>query len=170
MSRITPLPTTPLEDVDDARLDLAEELVPLAARLVVAVRDEGPDAVADVLAAVPVRPGETLPAWDALAVILAGMVDPARTMRQLLGWSLEAPVDTLGSHPPILTSAPAAEPEPVVEPVEPVVRRGPGRPPAPREHGTERGYRQHRTRREDACDPCRAAHLEHNTADATQVA
>lgn len=108
-------------------LDLAAELVPVATRLVVAVRDEGPDAVKDVLATVP--QGRV----DALAVILAGMVDPDRTVRSLLAWSLEGPVPTVG-HPPLLS----------------------GR--EPREHGTQRGYRQHRRADEDPCDPCSSAH------------
>jgi len=32
-----------------------------------------------------------------------------------------------------------------------------GRPPMPREHGTERGFRQHRYHREHPCDACNAA-------------
>lgn len=35
-----------------------------------------------------------------------------------------------------------------------------GRRPAPREHGTEKGYQQHR-RNEPACGPCRHAHNVH---------
>lgn len=35
---------------------------------------------------------------------------------------------------------------------------GRGRPPGrPREHGTEKGYQQHRNRKEPACPPCRHA-------------
>ena len=30
--------------------------------------------------------------------------------------------------------------------------------PLPREHGSERGYQQHRSRREPFCAPCRLAH------------
>lgn len=37
-----------------------------------------------------------------------------------------------------------------------------GRPRKPEEHGTERGYQQHRYRGTKACDVCRAAHAEHN--------
>ncbi|RBY82667.1 hypothetical protein DQ240_18390 [Blastococcus sp. TF02A-26] len=37
-------------------------------------------------------------------------------------------------------------------------RRGPGRPALAREHGTNRGYHQHRSRGEDACAPCLDAH------------
>lgn len=32
-----------------------------------------------------------------------------------------------------------------------------GRQPDPREHGSRKGYRQHQTRGEEACDPCREA-------------
>jgi hypothetical protein len=43
-------------------------------------------------------------------------------------------------------------------------RRTGGRPRAPREHGTERGYWQHRADHAPACPPCRAAHTAHNLA------
>jgi hypothetical protein len=36
-----------------------------------------------------------------------------------------------------------------------------GKKPLPREHGTERGYHQHRYDREAVCDPCRQAHADH---------
>jgi len=45
----------------------------------------------------------------------------------------------------------------------PDVRRG-GRRPMPREHGSERGYQQHRTRHEPACGRCLYAHQIHNEA------
>ena len=61
--------------------DLAEALVPLAARLVAVVRDEGPEAVANVLGEVPAG------RHDALAVVLAAMVDPDSTVRDLLAWT-----------------------------------------------------------------------------------
>ena len=38
-------------------------------------------------------------------------------------------------------------------------RRAAGRPPLPREHGTDRGYHQHRQQDEEACSACRAAHV-----------
>lgn len=60
--------------------DLAESLVPTAARLVGAVHDDGPAAVARVLAGVPT---EHLPAFT---VVLAAMVDPNKSPRDLLGW------------------------------------------------------------------------------------
>lgn len=42
-------------------------------------------------------------------------------------------------------------------------RRPSGGPrPAPREHGSERGWRQHRTDGTEACEACRAAHSRHN--------
>jgi hypothetical protein len=59
---------------------LADQLVPLAAELVGTVRDYGPDDVAAVLARVP--DGR----HDALAVILAAMIDPDQTARELLAW------------------------------------------------------------------------------------
>lgn len=39
-----------------------------------------------------------------------------------------------------------------------------GRPAFPREHGTERGYQQHRHRGEEYCEPCRVAHREASRA------
>ena len=59
---------------------LAESLVPVAARLVATVRDYGPDDVAAILAEVP--DGR----HDALAVVLAAMVNPNRSARELLAW------------------------------------------------------------------------------------
>lgn len=61
---------------------LAEHLVPIAARLVGTVRDEGADAVADLLREVPGG------RFDALSVVLAAMVDPDRTPRELLAWTV----------------------------------------------------------------------------------
>ena len=69
--------------------DLVDELVPIAAELVQAVRDEGPAAVRGILAGVPHRAGEEIPAWDALAVVLAAMVNPDAGIRSLLGWAEE---------------------------------------------------------------------------------
>lgn len=40
-------------------------------------------------------------------------------------------------------------------------KRG-GRPALPREHGTERGYQQHRHRKEAACTECLDAHAQNN--------
>jgi hypothetical protein len=60
---------------------LADELVPIAAELIGCVYQHGPDAVASVLARVP--DGR----HDALAVVLAAMVDPTRTVRELLAWT-----------------------------------------------------------------------------------
>lgn len=63
-----------------------DDLVPLAAELVGTVRDYGPDDVAAVLARVP--DGR----HDALAVVLAAMVDPDARPRQLLAWLDMGPV------------------------------------------------------------------------------
>lgn len=38
-----------------------------------------------------------------------------------------------------------------------------GRPRLPREHGTERGFQQHRTDRTPPCGRCLYAHQLHNT-------
>lgn len=100
---------------------LVDACVPLAAELACTVRDEGPDAVADVLARVP--DGR----YDALAVVLAAMVDPDACMTDLLAWTDWTPPPRIGH-------------------------------PLPREHGSERGYQQHRARREPFCGPCRLAH------------
>jgi DNA-binding NarL/FixJ family response regulator len=65
---------------------LADELVPIAAELVGTVRDYGPADVAAVLARVPQG------RHDALAVVLAAMVDPDARPKQLLAWTQMGPV------------------------------------------------------------------------------
>jgi hypothetical protein len=60
---------------------LADALVPLAAELAATVRDFGPEDVAAVLARVP--DGR----HDALAVVLAAMVDPDARPSELLAWT-----------------------------------------------------------------------------------
>jgi hypothetical protein len=62
------------------RADLAERMVPVAAQLVGAVHDDGPDEVAAILR--KIRPQQ----YDALAVVLAAMVDPELTPAELLAW------------------------------------------------------------------------------------
>ena len=107
---------------------LVDACVPLAAELVCVTRDEGPDAIADVLARVP--DGRL----DALAVVLAAMVDPDAHVAELLAWTDWQP---------------------------PTRKTGGGRRPLPREHASERGYQQHRSHDDmPACDPCLAAHRE----------
>jgi hypothetical protein len=59
----------------------ADSLVPIAAELVGTVREFGPDDVAAVLGRVPAG------RFDALAVVLAAMVDPDSTPRELLAWT-----------------------------------------------------------------------------------
>jgi DNA-binding NarL/FixJ family response regulator len=66
--------------------DQAAGLISLAAELVGTVRDFGPDDVAAVLARVP--DGR----HDALAVVLAAMVDPDATPTELLAWTTAGPV------------------------------------------------------------------------------
>lgn len=65
---------------------LADALVPIAAELVGVVRDYGPADVAQVLARVPAG------RYDALAVVLAAMVDPDARPSQLLAWTELGPV------------------------------------------------------------------------------
>lgn len=70
------------EDRDlDAFADYVEDLVPIAARLIGAVHDDGLPGIRDVLASLP--PGAHL---DDLCVVLAAMADPDRTPRQSLEW------------------------------------------------------------------------------------
>lgn len=66
--------------------DEAAALVPIAAELIGTVRDYGPDDVAAVLAQVPEG------RHDALAVVLAAMVDPDARPHQLLAWLDLGPV------------------------------------------------------------------------------
>lgn len=63
------------------RGELAEEMLPVAARLATLVQgDGGPDDVAGLLA------GLTLHEVQSLTVVLAGLVDPDRPLGALLGW------------------------------------------------------------------------------------
>lgn len=72
--------------------DYAEALVPLAMRLAATVHDEGPDAVRGVLHAIRLEPRpDGVDPWQALAVVLAGMVDPDRTASELLAWTEAIP-------------------------------------------------------------------------------
>lgn len=59
---------------------IVADLLPLAAQLVGCVHDHGPDARDQVLANVPDD------AWPQLAVVLAAMVDPDRTVSESLAW------------------------------------------------------------------------------------
>jgi hypothetical protein len=72
---------------------LAEDLVPIAAELVGTVRDYGPADVAAVLARVP--DGR----HDALAVVLAAMVDPDAHPSDLLAWTTAGPVRSRDGAP-----------------------------------------------------------------------
>lgn len=75
------------------REELVEQMVPLALELVGTVRDYGPEDVATVLGKVPGRPADFGP-LDALAVVLAGMVDPDARPAQLLAWTQGGPVQS----------------------------------------------------------------------------
>jgi DNA-binding NarL/FixJ family response regulator len=74
--------------------DLAQELVPIAAQLVATVRDYGPDDVKAILARVP--DGR----HDALAIVLAAMVDPDERPSKLLAWTEAGPVQSRDFTPP----------------------------------------------------------------------
>ena len=74
---------------------LADALVPLAAELVGTVRDFGPEDVAAVLARVPEG------RHDALAVVLAAMVDPDARPSQLLAWTQLGPVPSRQWESPV---------------------------------------------------------------------
>lgn len=76
------MPVTTPRPVDKAtaRGDLMEALIPDAAYLAVAVRDRDPADIAARLA------GLSRYELEALAVLLAGMVDPGRSVADLLGW------------------------------------------------------------------------------------
>lgn len=65
---------------------LAEALVPIAAELIGTVREYGVEDVSAVLARVPAG------RHDALAVVLAAMVDCDRSPSELLGWINAPPV------------------------------------------------------------------------------
>lgn len=80
------MPTTAHAERPPEHEQLAETLVPIAAELVATVRDYGPDDVARVLARVPAG------RHDALAVVLAAMVDPDARPSQLLAWTDAGPV------------------------------------------------------------------------------
>jgi hypothetical protein len=114
---------------------VSSTLIPLAAELIGVVRDYGPDDVAAVLARVPEG------RHDALAVVLAAMVDPDKTPSQLLAWTRK-PVQSRDKKSP--------------PPRKPSKRRG-----YAREHGSDRGYYQHRSRLDwPACEPCLNAHAD----------
>jgi DNA-binding NarL/FixJ family response regulator len=87
------LPHQPPDNGPQEPAQLADELVPIATQLVATVRDYGPDDVAAVLAQVPHG------RYDALAVVLAGMVDPDRSAAELLAWSLAGPVPSREQTP-----------------------------------------------------------------------
>lgn len=72
---------------------LADVLVPIAAELVGCVRDYGPDEVTAVLARVPQG------RFDALAVVLASMVDPDARPTDLLAWTRGGPVKSRDMTP-----------------------------------------------------------------------
>jgi hypothetical protein len=78
-----------------------EDLTVIAMRLVGAVHDEGPEAVAAALAAardLPAPHGTDPNA--ALAVVLAAAIPTDRTRTQLWGWTLGIPTDSIAARIP----------------------------------------------------------------------
>lgn len=95
---VLPLPVPPAGE--NAAASIADQLIPIAAELVATVRDYGPDTVGDVLDQVPDLPehvvGRAGGKYGALAVVLAAMVDPDKTLTELLGWTIAGPVQSRG--------------------------------------------------------------------------
>jgi hypothetical protein len=118
----------------EGRAIAMEDHVLLGARIAATLRDsEEPDLWREIDAMIKATPGVRL---DLLIIALAAMVDVNKTPAQLVAWTHEG------------------------------VRRARrqlagGRRPNPREHGTERGYQQHRQYGEDQCGHCTIAHRVH---------
>lgn len=156
-----------LEPPTEAAGDLMEDVVTVALRLVATVRDEGPAAVAGVLASLPDDHGVFAPTpggiYGALAVACAAMVDTEAHPTDLLAWI------TAQTEPVTTETKKRGRPiKPVLAYPEGRTRRT--RPRLPREHGTDRGYFQHRTAREEVCPDCRAAHRVKNRPEVCQQA
>lgn len=134
---MTPRPTAPADNAQ-----LIEHCIHLGARLAATVRD---GTRADVQALLAELPGPPLSREGAaLVVALAAMVDPDTSPAQALEWSFRPPAERLAAQAKAERAA-----------------RGPllgGRPRLPREHGTDRGYGQHRYNGDEACAECTAAH------------
>lgn len=146
--------THPSETTDSYGPDaeLMHALVLHGARLAGAIRDVDPDTIHNLIHP-DVVPGGRV---DLLALALAAMVDPDRRPSELVAWSLPE------NSPALLT---ARERDAQRKRDARAARRetGPtltsvGRPPAPREHGTAKGWGQHRTHGDPVCEPCRIAH------------
>lgn len=121
-------------DADARRGELAAALVPVAADLVYRVHEGSRGTVGALLHSLT---GEQL---RALPVVLAAMVDPDRSLGELLGWV------TWDEHGRPLPGAPPAAPQPAA---------GPAR--AVRPCGTHTASSRHRNRGEDPCPRCRDA-------------
>lgn len=111
--------------------DTAERVVPVASRLVSLVRDDGH--VYEITALLRALKGVEL---EALAVTLAAMVDPDRTVPDLLSWV------TFDEHG-----------NPVAPPVAAQTEPGPG-DQWTRPCGTHAAYNRHKLRGEHPCPAC----------------
>lgn len=132
----TTQPSTP-DAVDAGWTDeeLMEACLHHAARLVSAVRSGSRTQVTGTLALTP--GGRT----DVLAIALASLVDEDSTLSELLAWTRYRAPRRPG---PSTLAVSAAQT---------------GRRALPREHGSERGYKQHHHLQDlPACEDCRAAH------------
>lgn len=138
----TALPTEAAgEYADDAVL--MEDLARHALALARAARRRCPAEVAALLDPANVPAGRI----DLLALAAAGLVDVRQPLGELLAWSLTPPAGRPARAP---RRPPAPLPDGALPPG--------GRPRAPREHGSETGWRQHRTDGTPPCDDCLAAH------------
>lgn len=117
---------------DPPSADRLHETALAASRLVEAVHRGTRPAVVRALAAARAAAGDDP---DVLDITLAAMIDPDRDVYELLEWCSAAPEEL----PP---------------------RRQARR--YPREHGSPRGYWQHRDNGEPSCAECRAAHAVEN--------
>jgi hypothetical protein len=123
---------------------LAASLIGPAMRLAGIVRDEDPEAGAELIR------GLTAEQRGALPFILAAMVDVDRTAGELLAWvpGMDAPPVRLRALTPV---APAAD-------LLGSRRRRRGRRGDDPECGTPEGFRAHQGRAEDPCGPCGIAY------------
>ncbi|MEU8378298.1 hypothetical protein [Streptosporangium sp. NPDC048865] len=144
---MTDLP--PVSDLytEEERNLIASRLLPIAAHLVCAIRDEGPDATADIIR--DLSPSD----WVALTGLLAALVPTDKSLPELLAWTDD--VWPLGAENLPAWLIPFA------------ADREPHRNPC----GTHAGFNRHKANDENICTRCAAAervyqraHKRHQTA------